>query len=70
MKKSFYVVLTTSILSLSTIGCAPTIKQSKIPSFLERLKQERFTKEQKVIVGDMLHYINDLETKPLSPLAH
>jgi len=62
MKKSFYVVLTMSILSLSMTGCIPTIKQSKIPNFIERLKQEQFTKKQKVIVGDMLHYINDLET--------
>ncbi len=43
-------------------GCVPTIKQSKIPSFLERLKSEKFSKEQKVIVGDLLHYVNDLET--------
>lgn len=43
-------------------GCVPTIKQSKIPSFLERLKKEKFSKEQKVIVGDLLHYVNDLET--------
>lgn len=50
------------ILSLSTTGCIPTIKQSKIPNFIERLKQESFTKEQKVIVGELLHYINDLET--------
>jgi hypothetical protein len=50
------------ILSLSMTGCIPTIKQSKIPNFIERLKQEQFTKEQKVIVGDLLHYVNDLET--------
>ena len=62
MKKNFYVALTISILSLSMTGCVPTIKQSKIPVFLERLKNERFTREQKVIVGDLLHYVNDLET--------
>jgi len=63
MKKNFYVALTISILSLLMTGCVPTIKQSKIPVFLERLKNESFTKEQKVIVGDLLHYVNDLETK-------
>ena len=43
-------------------GCV-TVRQSKVPTFLQRLNSLEFNVEQRELIGDMLHYINDLENE-------
>ena len=43
-------------------GCAVT-SRSRVPEFIERLNHHKFSKEQRVVIGDILHYVNELETK-------
>ncbi|MDC0283375.1 hypothetical protein OAK55_01365 [Akkermansiaceae bacterium] len=42
-------------------GCTPTLRPTKLPYFLEKAKEQTWTEDQKQTVGEMLHYINDLE---------
>jgi len=42
-------------------GCTPTLRPTKLPYFLEKAKEQPWTTDQKQMVGEMLHYINDLE---------
>jgi hypothetical protein len=51
------------ILMASTLGCAATTKRSRVPEFIERLKQHQFSQPERVVIGDILHYVNELESK-------
>ena len=60
LSKNSAIKLILGIGMLSTFGCATTT-QSRIPGFLERARNLQFNREQKVFVGEILHYANDLE---------
>ncbi len=61
-KKKYVAVVTISTLMILMTGCV-TVRQSKVPTFLQRLNSLEFNVEQRELIGDMLHYINDLENE-------
>jgi len=61
-RKKYFAVAAISILMILMTGCV-TVRQSKVPTFLERLNSLDFNVEQRELIGDMLHYINDLENE-------
>jgi hypothetical protein len=59
LKKSLIVVtLSTALVLLS--GCA-TLRQSRIPEFIEELDQHEFSSSERETIGDILDYVNELE---------
>jgi len=63
MLKNLQLVVTTSIVFLSMSGCA-TMKESRIPEFLQELNSHEFNQAQKETIGEILDYVNDLENQP------
>ena len=61
-RKKYLAVATISTLLILMTGCV-TVRQSKVPTFLQRLNSLDFDVEQRELIGDMLHYINDLENE-------
>jgi len=61
MKKSYTVVGIATCVMLLMTGCAPTLRPTRLPEFLEKLDQHQFSLEEKRTLGEILHYINDLE---------
>jgi len=61
MKKSFTAAGIATCVMLLMTGCAPTLRPTKLPYFLEKLDQHQFSPEEKRTLGEILHYINDLE---------
>ena len=62
MLKNFLLVATISTASLLTNGCV-TIRESRIPEFLQKLNNHEFSIEQKETIGEILHYVNELENQ-------
>jgi len=61
MKRSVIVVGAVTLIVLLTHGCTPTLRPTRLPEFLEKLDQHRFSPEEKRTLGEILHYINQLE---------
>lgn len=57
------VKLSAAGLAMTLIAGCATARTSRVPEFIRRLNQHEFTKEQRAVVGDILHYVNELETK-------
>jgi hypothetical protein len=51
-----------STVILSTSGCV-TLRQSRIPEFLQKLNNHEFSIEEKETIGEILHYVNELEKR-------
>jgi hypothetical protein len=56
-------VFTAITLATSTGGCLTSQNHSKIPALLLKAKGLNFNKEQKEFVGQLLHELNDYESK-------
>lgn len=41
-------------------GCV-TVRHSRVPVLIEQLNRHDFTPAQRETIGELLHYINDLE---------
>jgi hypothetical protein len=41
-------------------GCV-TLRESRIPEFIEELDQHEFSSSERETIGDILDYVNDLE---------
>ena len=52
------VTLSTALVLMS--GCA-TLRESRIPEFIEELDQHEFSSSERETIGDILDYVNDLE---------
>ena len=56
-----------SVISVTTIllmaGCAAPIKPTRIPEFIERLQVHDFSESERVTIGEILDYVNDLENE-------
>jgi len=59
LKKSLIVVTLSTALVLMS-GCA-TLRQSRIPEFIEELDQHEFSSSERETIGDILDYVNELE---------
>jgi len=59
LKKSLIVVTLSTALVLMS-GCA-TLRQSRIPEFIEELDQHEFISSERETIGDILDYVNELE---------
>jgi len=55
--KQIGLIITTTVL---ISGCV-TIRESRIPEFIERLDRFEFSEDQREVIGDVLHYVNELE---------
>ena len=62
MLKNFLLVATISTASLLPSGCV-TLKESRIPEFLKELNNHEFSSEEKETIGEILHYVNELENQ-------
>jgi hypothetical protein len=62
MLKSLLLAATMSTVILSTSGCV-TLRQSRIPEFLQKLNNHEFSIEEKETIGEILYYINELENQ-------
>ena len=60
MLKKLLLAVTMSTALVLMSGCA-TLKQSRIPEFIEELDQHEFSSSERETIGDILDYINDLE---------
>tara|TARA_B100001094_G_C17813585_1_gene615023 strand:+ start:432 stop:623 length:192 start_codon:yes stop_codon:yes gene_type:complete len=59
--------LSLSAISVLTIllmsGCGATLKPTRIPEFIERLQVHDFSESERVTIGEILDYVNDLENE-------
>lgn len=60
MLKNLLLSVTVSIALVSVSGCM-TLKESRIPEFIEELDQHEFSSSERQTIGKLLNYINDLE---------
>jgi len=61
--RKLFVVFTATMLVTSTSGCLTSRTHSRIPALLLKAKTLNFNKEQKEFVGQLLHQLNDCESK-------
>ena len=62
MLRNLLIAATISTTILLSNGCA-TLKQSRIPEFLQELNNHEFNQEQRQTIGEILEYINQLENQ-------
>jgi len=60
MLKNLLLVVTMSTALVSMSGCV-TLRESRIPEFIEELDQHEFSSSERETIGDILDYVNDLE---------
>ena len=58
LKKSSAIVMTSVLIG----GCA-TIRHSEIPYFIQKLEEHSFTPAERETIGELLRYVNELETE-------
>jgi len=51
-----------SIAIILLSGCV-TLKESRIPEFLQKLNNHEFSIEEKETIGEILYYVNELENQ-------
>jgi hypothetical protein len=62
MLKNLLLGVTISTTILLSNGCV-TLKQSRIPEFLQELNNHEFNPEQRQSIGKILEYVNQLENQ-------
>jgi len=62
MLKKFSVSVTISTALLLSAGCM-TIRDSRIPEFIEELDKHTFSSSERETIGEILNYVNDLENQ-------
>ena len=60
MLKNLLLVVTVSTALVLMSGCV-TLRESRIPEFIEELDQHEFSSSERETIGDILDYVNDLE---------
>ena len=60
MLKNLQLVVTLSTTLVLLSGCV-TLRESRIPEFIEELDQHEFSSSERETIGDILDYVNDLE---------
>ena len=60
MLKNLLLVVTLSTALVLMSGCV-TLRESRIPEFIEELDQHEFSSSERETIGGILHYVNDLE---------
>jgi hypothetical protein len=51
-----------SIAIILPSGCV-TLKESRIPEFLQKLNNHEFSVDEKATIGEILYYVNELENE-------
>ncbi len=54
---------TSVLLSLLMSGCAATVKPTRLPEFIEKLQAHAFSESERVTIGEILDYVNNLENE-------
>ena len=62
MLKRLLLVAVMSIASILLSGCV-TLKESRIPEFLQKLNNHEFSVDEKATIGEILYYVNELENE-------
>ena len=60
MLKNLQLAVTVSIALVLMSGCV-TLRESRIPEFIEELNQHEFSSSERETIGEILDYVNDLE---------
>jgi hypothetical protein len=60
MLKNLQLVVTVSTALVLMSGCV-TLRESRIPEFIEELDHHEFSSSERETIGDILDYVNDLE---------
>jgi hypothetical protein len=60
MLKNLLLAVTMSTALVLMSGCV-TLRESRIPEFIEELDQHEFSSSERETIGDILDYVNDLE---------
>ena len=60
MLKNLQLVVTVSTALVLMSGCV-TLRESRIPEFIEELDQHEFSSSERETIGVILDYVNDLE---------
>jgi len=60
MLKNLQLAVTISTALVLMSGCV-TLRESRIPEFIEELDQHEFSSSERETIGDILDYVNDLE---------
>lgn len=60
MLKNLQLVVTVNTALVLMSGCV-TLRESRIPEFIEELDQHEFSSSERETIGDILDYVNDLE---------
>jgi|TARA_R110000764_G_scaffold102822_1_gene188370 hypothetical protein len=60
MLKNLLLVVTLSTALVLMSGCV-TLRESRIPEFIEELDQYEFSSSERETIGGILDYVNDLE---------
>ena len=60
MLKNLQLVVTVSTALVLMSGCV-TLRESRIPEFIEELDQHEFSSSERETIGDILDYVNELE---------
>jgi hypothetical protein len=60
MLKNLQLVVTVSTALVLMSGCV-TLRESRIPEFIEELDQHEFSSSERETIGGILDYVNDLE---------
>ena len=60
MLKKLLLAVTVSTALVLMSGCE-TLRESRIPEFIEELDQHEFSSSERETIGDILDYVNDLE---------
>ena len=60
MLKNLQRAVTVSTALVLMSGCV-TLRESRIPEFIEELNQHEFSSSERETIGEILDYVNDLE---------
>jgi hypothetical protein len=60
MLKNLLIVVTLNTTLVLMSGCV-TLRESRIPEFIEELDQHEFSSSERETIGTILDYVNDLE---------
>jgi hypothetical protein len=60
MLKNLLLVVTLSTALVFLSGCV-TLRESRIPEFIEELDHHEFSSSERETIGGILDYVNDLE---------
>jgi len=60
MLKNLLIVVTLNTALVLMSGCV-TLRESRIPEFIEELDRHEFSSSERETIGTILDYVNDLE---------